>query len=211
MKIPKIIHQIWIGPNPAPKFMHTWKDNHPDYEYVLWDNEKIKEIFPLINQHLYNQYDNETQNIWNGRGNLLRLEILKKYGGIYIDADCECLRPLEGDFLDSEFFAVYANEKIRKGIINNAVIGSISEHTVINECINILNQQKYLRQPSHIFSGPTFLTGVINKLKIPVTILPSYYFFPRFYRDGINAHYDGEFKPFSDHKWGTTKKLYGKI
>ncbi len=32
--IPKIIHQIWIGPKPAPtKFMDTWRDKNPDFEY----------------------------------------------------------------------------------------------------------------------------------------------------------------------------------
>ena len=31
--IPKIIHQIWIGPKPAPtKFMDTWKEENPDFE-----------------------------------------------------------------------------------------------------------------------------------------------------------------------------------
>ena len=35
MSIPKIIHQIWIGPKTAPiKLMNTWKDKHPDFEYI---------------------------------------------------------------------------------------------------------------------------------------------------------------------------------
>lgn len=211
MKIPKIIHQIWIGPKPPPKFMNSWKKHHPEYQHILWDNEIIKEMFPLVNQHLYDQYNNERANVWNGRSNLLRLEILKRFGGIYIDADCHCLRPMEGNFLNDDFFAVYANEKARKGIIANGVIGCVPEHPIIIECISRLKKQKKLQQPSHLFSGPTFLTRVIGELKTPATILPSYYFYPHFYRDGINAHYEGDFKPFSDHKWGTTKNLYGKI
>ena len=43
MTIPKIIHQLWIGPKPRPyKFMKTWEDKHPDYEYILWNEEEIK-------------------------------------------------------------------------------------------------------------------------------------------------------------------------
>lgn len=39
--IPRIIHQIWIGPKPAPtKFMDTWKDKHPDFEYIRWTEKK---------------------------------------------------------------------------------------------------------------------------------------------------------------------------
>jgi hypothetical protein len=32
---------------------------------------------------------------YSGKVNLLRLEILAKYGGVYSDADSECLRPLD--------------------------------------------------------------------------------------------------------------------
>ena len=41
--IPRIIHQIWIGPKPAPtKFMDTWKDKHPDFEYIRWTEKEMK-------------------------------------------------------------------------------------------------------------------------------------------------------------------------
>ena len=38
MSIPKIIHQLWIGPKPAPtKLMNTWKEKHEKlgYEYIF--------------------------------------------------------------------------------------------------------------------------------------------------------------------------------
>ena len=36
MSIPKIIHQLWIGPKPAPiNLMNTWKEKHPDFEYIF--------------------------------------------------------------------------------------------------------------------------------------------------------------------------------
>ena len=42
LHIPKIIHQLWIGPKPRPsKFMTTWKEKHPDYEYIMWNEEEI--------------------------------------------------------------------------------------------------------------------------------------------------------------------------
>ena len=41
-KIPKIIHQIWIGDKPAPtKFMDTWRDKNPDFEYIRWTEEEF--------------------------------------------------------------------------------------------------------------------------------------------------------------------------
>lgn len=209
MSIPKIIHQIWIGPNKPPDFMHTVKDNHPDYEYILWDEEQIeRQLFPLINQHLYDLYDFEQSNVWNGRSNLLRLEILKKYGGIYIDADCKCLRPLEGSFLDSELFAAYANENYRDDLLANGVIGSTKNNDFINIYINELNKHNELKQPSNIFSGPRLFTDLIKKYNYDICKLPSYYFYPCFY-NGVK--YNGDFIPFFDHVWGTTLHLYGSI
>ena len=43
MTIPKIVHQLWIGPKPRPsKFMQTWKDKHPEFEYIMWNEDEIK-------------------------------------------------------------------------------------------------------------------------------------------------------------------------
>jgi mannosyltransferase OCH1-like enzyme len=48
--IPKVIHQIWIGPKPAPKqMMQTWKEKHPGFEYILWNEEEIaREALRLV-------------------------------------------------------------------------------------------------------------------------------------------------------------------
>ena len=53
-KIPKIIHQIWVGGKKIPqkykKLIKTVKDVHPDWEYKLWTNE-MWIVFPgLIKQ-----------------------------------------------------------------------------------------------------------------------------------------------------------------
>lgn len=209
--IPKIIHQIWIGPKPAPKFMKEWPLMYPEYEYILWDNDKVNELFPLKNQHLYDGYDNETSNVWNGRSNLLRLEILNKYGGLYIDADTNPLRKMEDSFLNDQFFAAYANEKARGDLIAWGVMGTTPDNNILQTMIDSLNTKSKIKQPSHIFSGPTFFTNTIKGNKFEIKIYPSYYFYPNFYRNNSKYEYKGNFKPYTDHVWGTTKNLYGKI
>jgi mannosyltransferase OCH1-like enzyme len=49
MHIPKIIHQLWIGNKPPPiKFMNSWKEKHPNFEYIFWnENELIKRILKI--------------------------------------------------------------------------------------------------------------------------------------------------------------------
>ena len=46
MSIPKIIHQLWIGDKPMPSvLMDKIKSDNKDYEYMLWNEDKLKEFF----------------------------------------------------------------------------------------------------------------------------------------------------------------------
>lgn len=77
--------------------------------------------------------------------------------------------------------------------------------------LDYMNKYKKLEQPSHVFSGPRFLTKIVKEIDDNVIKLPSYYFSPEFYKDNDKVDYVGDFKPFASHKWGTTKNIYGKI
>jgi mannosyltransferase OCH1-like enzyme len=48
--IPKIIHQIWIGSKKKPDiwidtFKKDYINDNPDWDYKLWDDENILELF----------------------------------------------------------------------------------------------------------------------------------------------------------------------
>ena len=47
--IPKIIHYTWFSDDPYPEkikeCMKSWKIHMPDYQFIHWDMEKIKEFF----------------------------------------------------------------------------------------------------------------------------------------------------------------------
>ena len=45
--IPKIIHQIWLGPNKRPDiWIDSWRDRfmkrNPHYKYMFWSEKEIK-------------------------------------------------------------------------------------------------------------------------------------------------------------------------
>lgn len=209
--IPKIIHQIWIGNAPdetIQKAIQTWIDEHPDYKHILWDNDKVNEFIKIMyNKHLYELYGKEHKNIWNGRANLLRYEILYQYGGIYIDADSFCLNRLDDFFLNNNFWSVYENEKRRPGLINNAFFGTVPENEILKKIIDTLHTKKQVEQPSWIFSGPKLFTEIIKQYK-NYTIYPSYMFMPRHAR--TQERYSGNQKIYADHYWGTSEKTYQK-
>lgn len=86
--IPKIIHQIWLGPKSPPwNLMNTWRQNHPDWAYYLWrdSNRPI-----LTAEKQFNRITSYTM-----KSDILRYELMFKYGGMYVDCDVLCLKPFD--------------------------------------------------------------------------------------------------------------------
>lgn len=113
--IPKKIHYCWFGGNPLPelalKCIESWKKFCPEYEIIEW-NEKNFNI--NINQYIKEAYKNKK---WAFVTDYVRLEVLYKYGGIYLDTDVELLRNLD-DLLNQEAFTGYETSlDIPTGII----------------------------------------------------------------------------------------------
>jgi hypothetical protein len=226
--IPKIIHQLWIGNKPPPiNLMNTWKDKHPDFEYIYWnETELIKKNF---NSQL-NHKINEMEEI-NGKADILRWEILHKYGGIFLDADSICIEPLD-DLLElNKCFASYENEKVR-GINwcnNNPVYDDVLARThpliatgtmafppnhelpkMAIEWIkhNIISVKKTSRRAWRTV-GPGLLTRLYYSKKWDdITILPSFYFLP-VHCSGLT--YNGHGKVYAYQEWSSTKNNYDKI
>jgi hypothetical protein len=119
--IPRVFHQIWVGPEPFPDefrgLQATWTRNHPDWELRLWTEENLPaglvrtEGYELLRQP-------------GERADILRLELLYRFGGVYVDVDFECLRSID-PLLDgvSVFFGA-----LDSGRISNAIIGSVPGH-----------------------------------------------------------------------------------
>jgi hypothetical protein len=141
LKIPKIIHQIWLG-SPVPevykKLMQTWIDMHPDWKYHLWTDENVHELI-LYNQELYNEAKN-----YGVKSDILRWEILYRYGGLYVDVDYECLHSFD------EFHYIY---DLYTGIqpldtlmvqLGAALVGARPGHPVLKHCIETIREHWHL-------------------------------------------------------------------
>ena len=216
-KIPKIIHQLWIGDKPVPiNLMNTWKEAHPDFEYIFWNEEEIKKRKFIFS--CQEKIDDIVE--INGKADIMRWEILKKMGGIFIDADSICLNPFDKQILSKDAFAGYENELLRPGLIATGTMGFPPEHIVPQKAVEWIQNNDVMLRDMNIpcvdkkiawFSvGPGLLTRVVqeNKLEKDIHIFPSHFFLPEHYTGRI---YEGHEKIYAYQKWGSTKNSYDKM
>jgi len=101
MTIPKIIHYVWVGNNKKPRIVQkcikSWKKYCPDYEIMEWGNEILDEIDV--------DYVKEAMEAkkYAFVSDYIRLYVLNKYGGIYLDTDTELTASID-QFLNLDFF-----------------------------------------------------------------------------------------------------------
>ena len=136
IKIPKIIHIIWIGHKEFPytNYLQTYKKLNPTWKIKFWTNENIPK---LLNEKAFNK-----MNSWAAKTDILRLEILYKYGGIYVDADSKCLKPLDSLIDNMTCFGMTGNH----GNVANGTIGCTKNHEAFKDLVyNLDKHLQYLR------------------------------------------------------------------
>lgn len=92
LRIPKVLHRIWLGGKPIPEvfetWWQTWIDNHREWAHITWTDSALRAVtrYPdLIDRcpHLSQQ------------SNIYRWELLLEHGGVYVDTDFECCKNIE--------------------------------------------------------------------------------------------------------------------
>jgi len=86
--IPHQVHVVWIGnrPNPHESYLESWTRLNPGWELRYWTDANLPR---MRHRRIIDAIPHAS-----GRVNVIRLELLARYGGVYSDADSECLRPL---------------------------------------------------------------------------------------------------------------------
>lgn len=187
--IPKKIHYIWVGGNEMPdlikKCIESWKKFCPDYEIIRWDESNLD-----LNKFKYaaDAYQNKK---WAFFSDVHRFDILKNYGGIYLDVDVELKKGLD-EYLDCEFFSGFENSSyVAPGLIMGAIPNS-------KVCEDILNKYEKLKfNINNLVTVCTITTkylqnkyglvpdGTTQLLENKVNIYSPEYFCPQRNQDGV--------------------------
>lgn len=106
LNIPKIIHYVWLGGKEKPQSVinciESWKRVCPDYEIKEWNESN----FDLSScQYAQQAYDAKK---YAFAADFIRLCVVYKYGGVYMDTDEELVQPLDR-FLCYDYFSSFEN------------------------------------------------------------------------------------------------------
>lgn len=175
--IPKIFHTVWPGSDyeRLPDFIGSWVRLHPLGSFMFWTlDNRPKGLF-----HVTNNILDDTKLHPVIKSDLYRLEVLRLFGGVYKDADMECLRRFD-DLMKVKHFCgsgipgkkppnaligcepddaliVAAIRDVIGGIINNKskIIASANPYTLIMQTTyavtSIYLDQFSIKYPHHFF------------------------------------------------------------
>ncbi len=207
-KIPLIIHHIWLGsslPMYAQYFRKTWIDNHPDWIFILWTDhpsqefgsvvldsfQSLKDYLKLPHKeqfimmdmrkivlHNHRAFDKVAKN-YGERSDITRYEILHKIGGLYVDTDFECLKPVDELHYGLAFYTGISQDRFF--CLFNGLIASAPGSPILDEAIKGLH-----KKPPHTnslsYSGPYYFAECFKKRYRDVTdgvvAFPVTFFYP---------------------------------
>ncbi|HLQ87009.1 MAG TPA: glycosyltransferase [Enterococcus sp.] len=133
--IPKIIHCCWFGPNPFPQSfkqnIETWKKYCPDYEIKIWTEDNID---VNVSKYLKSARNHKK---WAFMSDYVRLYVLYKYGGIYLDTDVELIKSLDPLLNNEMFTGLEEADSIATGLI----LGSIKKNQTIRKLLSLYDSR----------------------------------------------------------------------
>ncbi len=183
LKIPKIIHQIWLDDEKSGKlpqefapYVKTCIEKHlgGQWQYKLWTDKDIEKL------DLYNREYYEASSNYGVKSDLLKWEIIYKFGGAYLDTDIECLKSLEILHYTYDFYVGIQPLETKYLQLGAGIFGARPGHHVLKHCIETIkddwNRKGTVNKtgPVH-FTKSFFLKAGRNSVDIA---LPPNYFYP---------------------------------
>lgn len=155
IQIPKKIHYCWFGNKEFPplvkKCIISWKRCLPEYEFKLWNEENFN---IESNNWCKEAYKHKK---YAFVADYVRLEVLYKYGGIYLDTDIKMYKTLN-PFLSNHAFMGFE----RDDVLSMGVMGFHKSDPIIKELLDYYNQPFRLDIISKLESNANVTTAYLS-------------------------------------------------
>ena len=200
------MHHVWLGGKQIPKqltdCMKTCYDKHPTWKHIVWTEENMPNPF-----FFWDEWGMD--NNYARKSDLLRLQVLYNYGGVYLDTDVECIKPIDNLISKHSFVMgtecshvgyneIHDPNNCDQGHINNAVIASSMGNPILVKIIETIkrnyatttinkrdNPLDYVAQ----LSGPCVFNEMRGELERAGKLYPNTYFYPTHYSNKLEMKY----------------------
>jgi Glycosyltransferase sugar-binding region containing DXD motif len=170
LRIPRTIHRIWLGDEPMPaeheRFGESFLAHHRGWKMRLWTDADLAELEIDEPERRHARSPSELSN-------LVRYEILARFGGIYVDTDVECRRPLTTLLRGIDAFAALE----APGRVGTAVLGAVPGHPAFARAARLARQTLGAGPHSADANGPLFLSLILEQ-DGGVEIFGAHHFYP---------------------------------
>jgi len=184
--IEKNIHHVWPGSDPFryPEWRLSWMKLNPDWTFCFWRPDNLPRGILETTKKIV---ENETIS-YVVKSDVLRLDVVRLLGGIYVDTDMEALKPMDDLRQYSSFCGTYFD------VPCNALFGAEAGNDIVTQAA-IAAGNNVLKDPEYACSsydgvfdtcGGRALHGYFNKME-------KIFGDNVFYRRGVNA--------YSTHHW----------
>ncbi len=208
-QLPKIIWLLWLqGQDKAPfvvrKCYASWLKNNPDWQVIFLDEHTIADHSPL------KKTGKMTDQAFS---DLLRINLLAKYGGVWVDATCFCTQPLDDwlyKHLGTGFFAFerpgpdrmissWFMASARYNYITNTYKNKVNAYWQQNPGLKFIetSQWRFLNKPIGNMGPMAWFNKAVTKVLKVYPYFWFHYMFEHIY------HRDNQFRTM----WDSTEKL----
>lgn len=211
--IPRIIHRLWINPPGPPmpaefvEYGRRWRELHPTWSVRDWTS--IDELRPLLNQDLYDRAP--TRDRHRIRAGLVRLELIYRIGGVYVDTDVEPLKPLDELIANRVCMVALSANRMRTGagVLSDSFMAGVPGHPLFRAAIEALpTAMRLLRDHPRaaVELGPYHLDRTFRAVPWPdVHVLAPHILYPQ----SITARERGEVpdlsRSYAWHHWANSR------
>lgn len=189
--------------------MSSCIEAHPGYSVRIWRDPA--KLGTLVNQAVYDAAEDIAPlaprgNPWQIRSNVLRFEIMLRFGGIFLDSDITALRSMEPlvQRVESEDLDGMLGWEIQDRWLGEAVIAAVPGAPFLERIVSGLESWAMgrKRKPATVTVGPQYITPRLRGTPEldRVLVMPQAAFFParhnqpelgdRIVAEGADAHPD---------------------
>lgn len=151
------IHQIWVGTSRIPthikEYMDKMRNHHQGkFNYFLWTDDNLPEL-PDNLKRIYDSYNEPAI-----RADLLRMYVVYKFGGFYLDADFDTLNGFTSDILPTDRWdgIIVYNGSYQLSALANSIFGFRKENPLLKFMLdNVVHKQQWI--------GPNWWSQTVSK------------------------------------------------